>query len=159
MEQEPGSLEHWLVDDFQNMTPAGYRLLRLVAGPDASITVAADANQAIGSWRGADSGLINRFRREHPTLQAFHLVVNHRSTDRLAELTVRLSQDGTMETLVNERGNRFTLVEGEKPALLAFPGDPEEMLVFVAQSLLLRHSWECPGKKWPSSAAGTPPST
>ena len=157
MEQDPGHLEqwrqarsrHWLVDDFQNATPAGYRLLRLIAGQDASITVAADANQAIGSWRGADSGLIDRFRREHPNLQTFRLYINLRSTTRLAELVVRLSQEGSMDTLANEEGNciyRRTPVEGEKPVLLTFPGEPAEMRAFVAQSLLRRHSsgvpWE-----------------
>ena len=159
MEQDPGHLEqwrqgralHWLVDDFQNATPAGHRLLRLTAGPDASITVAADGNQAIGSWRGAGSGLIDRFRREHPNLQTFRLCINHRSTARLAELAVRLSQEGSMDTLANEKAT--SSVEGEKPVLLAFPGEPESMRAFVVMLLLFRHSqgvpWEGNGRHLP----------
>ena len=155
MEQDPGHLEqwrqarsrHWLVDDFQNATPAGHRLLRLTAGPDASITVAADGNQCIGSWRGADSGLIDRFRRERPNLQTFRLSINHRGTARLAELAVRLSQEGSLDTLADEEGNsiyRRTPVEGEKPILLPFPGEPEGMRAFVAMLLLRRHSQGVP---------------
>ncbi len=50
-----------LVDEFQDVSPAQYALLRLMARPDGNITVIGDANQAIYGFRGASPEFIRRF--------------------------------------------------------------------------------------------------
>ena len=50
-----------LVDEFQDVSPAQYSLLRLMARPDGNITVIGDANQAIYGFRGASPEFMQRF--------------------------------------------------------------------------------------------------
>ena len=55
------------VDEYQDTDPAQVRLLRAIAGPEASLVVVGDPDQAIYAFRGADvSGLLG-FREQFAT--------------------------------------------------------------------------------------------
>ncbi len=70
---------HILADEFHDINPAQYELLRSLAGPGWDIAVVADDDQSIYGWRGADIGLIGRFRKEYkPRVIEFRR--NYRST-------------------------------------------------------------------------------
>ena len=151
MDQDPGRLEewrqrsrrHWIVDDFQNVSLAGYRMLRLIGGREPSIAVAGDANQCIGSWRGADSRYIDQFRRDCPGARAFVLSANHRSTSRLAELAVRLTQEGSMAPMDDEVVNSSYLAaprQGERAQLIEFVGKPGDVHAFIADEVWRQNS-------------------
>ena len=157
MVQDPHRLEEWrqrsrrhlLVDDFQNVTPAGHRMLRMIGGPDPSITLAGDANQSVGSWRGADRRSIDQFRRDYPGAQAFVLTTNHRGTGRLAKLAVRLAQEWSMGPIGDESETSpylLTPLRGEKPVLAEVSGGRGDMHAFVADDVRQQHSsgipWE-----------------
>ncbi|RME43585.1 MAG: hypothetical protein D6791_15115 [Chloroflexi bacterium] len=61
------TLKHILVDEYQDIDPAQYELLKLLAPPGASITVVADDDQSIYGWRGSQPQLIDAFiERYHP---------------------------------------------------------------------------------------------
>ncbi len=54
-------LDHFLVDEYQDINKAQYQLLTLLAAANASITAVADDDQTIYGWRGSDPGFIDAF--------------------------------------------------------------------------------------------------
>lgn len=90
---------HILIDEFQDITPAQYRLIQLMTGPTRSITVATDPNQAIYSWRGADSSIATQFLMDYPEAQQHILTVNHRATGAIAAIATHLNSAGVMTGL------------------------------------------------------------
>ncbi len=63
--QVQAQLRHVLVDEYQDINLAQYRLLTLLAPPGSDITVVADGHQSIYGWRGAQPKLISRFQRDY----------------------------------------------------------------------------------------------
>jgi DNA helicase-2/ATP-dependent DNA helicase PcrA len=73
LERRPEVLEayrtrfrHLLVDEYQDLNEAQYRLFRQLAGPDAEIMVIGDPDQAIYGFRGARPEYFRRFREDWP---------------------------------------------------------------------------------------------
>ena len=67
------------VDEYQDIDAAQYRLLRLLAGDGAGLTVIGDPDQAIYGFRGADVGLFLRFGEDYPGATTRQLTWNYRS--------------------------------------------------------------------------------
>ena len=57
---------HVSVDEYQDVDPAQYALLRLLVPPDGDLCVIGDPDQAIYSFRGADVGFFLRFAADFP---------------------------------------------------------------------------------------------
>lgn len=74
---------HLIIDEFQDLTPLQYQLIRLMTGPTKSVTVALDPNQSIYGWRGADPSLYKRFMFDYNNPTLCGLSVNHRTTARI----------------------------------------------------------------------------
>ncbi|NDY42656.1 ATP-dependent helicase, partial [Dissulfurirhabdus thermomarina] len=55
-----------LVDEFQDVSPAQYELVRAMAAPGGEVTVIGDPDQAIYGFRGASPAFMARFRRDFP---------------------------------------------------------------------------------------------
>ena len=69
---------YWLIDEFQDTTPAQYRLVRFLAGEEfKNIFVVADDDQIIYEWAGASYRQIAAFR-EHFEPDLIQLVENRR---------------------------------------------------------------------------------
>jgi DNA helicase-2/ATP-dependent DNA helicase PcrA len=67
-----------LVDEFQDLTPAHVLLLRLLAGPAASVFGVGDDDQVIYGYAGADPGFLIDFDRWFPGAATYDLKVNYR---------------------------------------------------------------------------------
>ncbi len=63
---------HLLVDEYQDLNEAQYRMFRLLAGPGAEIMVIGDPDQAIYGFRGASPVYFRRFREDWPAAQVCH---------------------------------------------------------------------------------------
>ena len=72
------SYPYWLIDEFQDTTPAQYRLVKFMAGSQfKNVFAVADDDQIIYQWAGASYQQIVRFRQDFgPAL--FQLVENRR---------------------------------------------------------------------------------
>jgi DNA helicase II / ATP-dependent DNA helicase PcrA len=77
--------EYVLVDEYQDVNSAQYRLIALLAGYHGNITVVGDDDQSIYSWRGSDYRMILRFEEDFPGAKTFKLEENYRSTGRILE--------------------------------------------------------------------------
>ncbi|MDQ6929163.1 MAG: DUF3553 domain-containing protein [Candidatus Eremiobacteraeota bacterium] len=72
-----------LVDEYQDVNFAQYRLLTLFSGEHKNITVVGDDDQSIYSWRGSDYKMILRFEQDFPGAKVFNLEENYRSTQTI----------------------------------------------------------------------------
>lgn len=62
---------YWLIDEFQDTTPAQYRLIKFLAGPEfKNVFAVADDDQIIYQWAGASYGQIAKFRNSKDARRA-----------------------------------------------------------------------------------------
>ncbi len=75
--------QHLLVDEYQDINFAQYRLIALLAAKRRNLTVVGDDDQAIYGWRGADMRIIMRFDQDYPEARVIKLEQNYRSTQNV----------------------------------------------------------------------------
>ena len=135
MEREPATRAVWnrtrsrhlLIDEFQDVTPRQHHLINLMTGPTRSITVAADPNQSIYRWRGADPRLLEQFRLDHgANLNVRMLQINHRGTRTMSNVATTLTGSDRMPGLGHDYQSAIR-IEGPKPTLTEFRSGPEAM--------------------------------
>lgn len=109
MKSHPAILEKYqnrfdavLVDEYQDINPKQYELIRLLAGRHQNVSVVGDDEQTIYSWRYADIGIFLNFEKHWPGAQTFFLEENYRSTGniiRAASAVVKNNRFRTPKTL------------------------------------------------------------
>ncbi len=71
---------HIIVDEYQDINPAQYKLLTLLAGPAGNICAVGDPDQAVYSFRGADMDSFTNFERDFRNARKVFLSDSYRST-------------------------------------------------------------------------------
>jgi DNA helicase II / ATP-dependent DNA helicase PcrA len=79
------TLQHLIVDEYQDVNPAQERLVRLLTGTQAELCVVGDDDQAIYQWRGSDVRNIVDFTSRYPGVRTFTITVNRRSRPRIVQ--------------------------------------------------------------------------
>lgn len=74
---------HVFVDEFQDVNPLQFRLLRAWIGDEPDLCVVGDPNQAIYAWNGADSWYLRKFTQHFPSGGVIKLGHNYRSTPEI----------------------------------------------------------------------------
>ncbi|MFH1965818.1 MAG: UvrD-helicase domain-containing protein, partial [Acidobacteriota bacterium] len=70
-----------LVDEFQDINRAQYKMLRLLCPePDSPICVIGDPDQAIYGFRGSDAGYMSTFQTDYPSACIYSLKQSYRCT-------------------------------------------------------------------------------
>ena len=82
--------QNLLVDEFQDINPLQFALLRSWLGPDSTLVVVGDPDQAIYGWNGADPELINNVREHFSGCAVLHMRTNFRSTPEVMETAGRI---------------------------------------------------------------------
>jgi DNA helicase II / ATP-dependent DNA helicase PcrA len=76
----------WIsIDEYQDIDPLQYALVRQLSPPDGNLCVIGDPDQSIYRFRGADVGFFLRFREDYPGARVVHLTRNYRSSRVLVE--------------------------------------------------------------------------
>ena len=73
-------LEYMMVDEFQDIDPLQYRLLKVLVGHHRNLFVVGDPDQTIYTWRGADVRFLLDFDKEFPGTRTVLMNRNYRST-------------------------------------------------------------------------------
>ncbi|MGP3970330.1 ATP-dependent DNA helicase UvrD2 [Streptomyces sp. 6N223] len=118
--------QHFVVDEYQDVSPLQQRLLRLWLGERDSLCVVGDASQTIYSFAGATPDHLLNFRTLHPDATVVKLVRDYRSTPQVVHLANGL--------LAQARGraaeHRLELVSqrppGPEPVYAEHPDEPAE---------------------------------
>ena len=142
-------MPHFLVDGFQNLTQSEYSLLQMAAGRDGSIMAAADRNQCVGSWWGADSSLPDRFIRDNPKAKRFTLQVTYGASQALHEVACHLARQGALAPIRDQPTRTAGRQRGAKPRMLQFHSTVESMDADISQYLKNLHQ---KGRPWEDMA-------
>ncbi|WP_078970643.1 ATP-dependent DNA helicase UvrD2 [Streptomyces chattanoogensis] len=125
-EQVRAQYQHFVVDEYQDVSPLQQRLLELWLGDRDSLCVVGDASQTIYSFTGATPDHLLDFRTRHPHATVVRLVRDYRSTPQVVHLANGL--------LTQARGraaeHRLELVSqraaGPEPAYVEYADEPAE---------------------------------
>ena len=124
---------HLFVDEFQDVNPLQFALLSSWLGPQSTLVVVGDPNQAIYGWNGAEPDLIREVDRHLPGAAVLHLRTNFRSTPEVLEAAGRvLGQEP-------QPAHRFG---GEPPTVTRVDG-PDEAAA-LARAVRARHRRDAP---------------
>ncbi|MFF9511631.1 ATP-dependent DNA helicase UvrD2 [Streptomyces sp. NPDC014724] len=82
--------QHFVVDEYQDVSPLQQRLLDLWLGDRDTLCVVGDASQTIYSFTGATPDHLLNFRTRHPNATVVKLVRDYRSTPQVVHLANRL---------------------------------------------------------------------
>ncbi|MGR2751343.1 ATP-dependent helicase [Agromyces arachidis] len=81
---------HFVVDEYQDVSPAQQHLLDLWLGDRRDVCVVGDASQTIYSFAGASAEYLLGFERRYPDATVVRLERNYRSTPEIVEVANRL---------------------------------------------------------------------
>ena len=121
---------HLLVDEFQDINPVQYRLIRAWGKNNAGIFVIGDPDQAIYGFRGSDSRCFEKFFADYPETRKVRLTRNYRSTPEILGCAGSvLAEQGAAEPPLNARRE-----SGARVRLLEADGDLPEG-IFIAKEI------------------------
>lgn len=109
-----------LVDEYQDINPAQYRLCTLLAAEHKNFTVVGDDDQAIYSWRGSDHRMILQFATEFPAAQVFKLEENYRSTQTILNAANELVANN-----IHRSDKKLFTTRAEGEPVTVFPAETE----------------------------------
>ena len=85
----------FLVDEFQDVSPLQYRLLKGWLGDREDLCVVGDTSQTIYSFTGATADFLLDFTQDFPNATNIKLIRDYRSTPQVVDLANRLLQERT----------------------------------------------------------------
>jgi len=136
--QVRASYAHFLVDEFQDVSPAQYRLLELWLGNRRDLTVVGDAAQTIYSFTGSTPTFLTQFTQRFPDATVVRLVRDYRSTPQIVDLANRLIAHGTRREWTLTLQSQ--LPGGPAPTLSSYDDEPAEAAAIAGQITKLRES-------------------
>jgi DNA helicase II / ATP-dependent DNA helicase PcrA len=121
---------HFVVDEYQDVSPLQQRMLDAWLGGRDDLCVVGDANQTIYSFAGATPEHLLGFRRRYPEAVLVRLERDYRSTPQVVELANRLVRGnvgGAELTLVGQRA------DGPAPTFAEYDDEPAEAVAVATQ--------------------------
>ncbi|MGQ9689109.1 MAG: UvrD-helicase domain-containing protein [Desulfobaccales bacterium] len=116
-----------LVDEYQDLNEAQYRLFRILAGPAADILVIGDPHQAIYGFRGAKPEYFRRFQEDWPNAMTVTFTETYRLPPPLLTASRRL--------LPEAASPRVSRRQGDLPVVLLEAASPEAEALAVARRI------------------------
>jgi superfamily I DNA/RNA helicase len=86
--------QHILVDEFQDINPVQYRLIRAWCREGANLFVIGDPDQSIYGFRGTDPRCFDKFFADFPAARRIRLTQNYRSTPEILRCAQSVFADG-----------------------------------------------------------------
>jgi DNA helicase-2/ATP-dependent DNA helicase PcrA len=118
--------QHFVVDEYQDVSPLQQRLLELWLGGRDTLCVVGDASQTIYSFTGATPDFLLGFRSRYPDATVVKLVRDYRSTPQVVALANGLLGQARGQAAAH----RLELVSqrdpGPEPVYTEYPDEPAE---------------------------------
>ncbi|MGA0236843.1 MAG: ATP-dependent helicase [Acidimicrobiales bacterium] len=125
---------HLLVDEFQDVNPLQFALLQSWLGPDSTLVVVGDPNQAIYGWNGAEPDLLDNIGDHLPGTAVLRLRTNFRSTPEIL---------GAAARVLGIEPQPAARPAGDEPTIRELDGESEA--IAIARSVRGAHK---PGAPW-----------
>jgi superfamily I DNA/RNA helicase len=117
------SLRYIIVDEFQDINPAQYRLLKLLSGDRPNICAVGDPDQAIYAFRGADVERFLDFEKDFTETETIVLAENYRSSRKILDGSSAMIKQN--EKRVDKKVNP-TREEGDRIKIVSVPDERGE---------------------------------
>ena len=124
---------HLYVDEFQDVNPLQFELLKAWRGTTDDLFVVGDPNQAIYGWNGADPNLLTNFAKREPKATVIRLLDNYRSSPQVLTLA-NASLEGTGGQLIPHQP------DGPVPTLRSFATDTHEAAGIASKVKEAKHA-------------------
>jgi 1-acyl-sn-glycerol-3-phosphate acyltransferase len=138
-----------LIDEYQDINPSQYRLVRAILGENRNLFAVGDDDQAIYGFRGADIGNILRFKKDFPGCKVLKLEWNYRSTASILETANRIFTDKPLAFRKKLRAGALRpyplFRENRKPEIWISQTAEEEIIKLVYEIKSLRDEYSM---KW-----------
>ena len=124
--------QHLLVDEYQDVNYAQYKIVQMFAAKHRNIMVVGDDDQSIYAWRGADVSLILRFGSDYPDAKVIKLERNYRSTQNILRAANEVIKQN------RSRANKELWTENPAGALITLTqaGTERDEAMMAAESIL-----------------------
>lgn len=81
---------YFLIDEFQDISPLQYKIIRMMARPADNLFIVGDDDQSIYRFRGANPDIMLNFPKDYPNCRMVNLNINYRSRPEILEAAGRL---------------------------------------------------------------------
>lgn len=95
--REPGELRKWqkkyrfiLVDEFQDISPVQYEIVKMLAAPENNLFIVGDDDQSIYRFRGAEPSIMMGFGKDYPDAKQIFLSNNYRSRQEIVNFAKKV---------------------------------------------------------------------
>lgn len=129
-ELELPQFHYLLVDEFQDISPVQYELIRLWNNKGRELFVIGDPDQSIYGFRGSDSACFATLQKEYTRAQVIRLTENYRSTGKIVESAMAVISHNSGE----ERTLHAALGNGKPVRVIEASSEMAEA-VFVAKEI------------------------
>jgi DNA helicase-2/ATP-dependent DNA helicase PcrA len=122
---------HILVDEYQDVSPGQYRLIRFLAGHRNQVSVVGDDAQMIYGWRYANIDTFLGFERDWPRARVVFLEENYRSSGTI----VQAASAVIAHNEVAREKNLWTRNNDGEPITILEAGDEDEEAEWIAEEV------------------------
>jgi len=102
------------VDEYQDINGGQYRLVQLLAGDRANVTIIGDPDQSIYGFRGSEMACFDWFKQDYPTTRTLFLTRNYRSTKTILEVSTQVICNNPQFISDSGRKRVYSDVEGRR---------------------------------------------
>ena len=128
-------LDYIHVDEFQDVDPIQYAIVRYLVGPHAFLCVVGDPDQTIYTWRGASVDIILHFDCDFQPCKSVILDQNYRSTKPILDASNALIQNNKDRI----KKDLYTKISGNDKIVLHVATEDSEEPVYIARKIHERH--------------------
>ena len=123
--------EYFLVDEFQDINPVQYELLKMLSSRTNQLCVVGDDDQSIYAFRGSDPSFILNFKHDFPGAKIVTLAENYRSSHEIV---------ASANSVISKNKQRHQKAmnaqyQNDTPPLFFFPFDEEEEATLVVNDM------------------------
>lgn len=135
-----------LVDEYQDINPSQYLLVRAILGQNENLFAVGDDDQAIYGFRGADIGNVFRFCKDFPHSKLLRLEWNYRSVPKVLYLANNIFEDKPLllrKTLrAGNSSKKPIFLENRAPEFWVSEDPQTELLRIVSKIKELREAYD-----------------
>ncbi len=85
--------EFIMIDEFQDISPSQYEIIKLLALPENNLFIVGDDDQSIYGFRGASPGSMQDFMRDYPDASRIFLDINYRCGRQIVDASVKVIEE------------------------------------------------------------------
>ncbi|MCH5260114.1 MAG: ATP-dependent helicase [Lachnospiraceae bacterium] len=138
LSDDPALLAVWqarfrfiLIDEFQDISPDQYEIIKLLAAPENNLFIVGDDDQSIYGFRGASPDSMQTFMNDFPDAEKIFLDVNYRCNSRIVDAAGAVIRENVNRV---EKQIRAAHENGDGFFLQIFEDESEEE-TYITQSL------------------------